>query len=420
MSFNSSKLSNGLNVLTFNMPHMNSVAINVIVKVGSRHELSEESGISHFLEHMAFKGTKNRNAEQIAKEFDMIGGHFNAYTSREQTVYYAKVLPEHCATALDILADILQNSLFNQEDIDKELQVILQEIAGVNDNPDDLAFEKFYSLAYQDQPLGLSILGTHENLKKFNQSSFQAYTAKHYTTDNIFISIAGAIRHEEVVALAEKLFKSFAPASKRKTIPAKYTGGYEFTDKTLEQTTIALGFESVSYINQKDFYATQILSIIFGGGISSRLFQKIREELGLAYSISAFGHSYADSGIFSIYAATDHQHVSILIDNILSEINKVRTYISEDEMNRTLAQVKSNILMAEERTSYKSEEVGKNFALFSRHFPISEIIDAILSITTKDVLNMANVIFSSKPTLTIVGKCPADFNFNKIEKELAK
>ena len=339
MSFFQSKTSNGINVVTYSMEHLNSITINVIVKVGSRYESEEESGISHFLEHMAFKGTKNRTATDIAIEFDTIGGHFNAYTSRENTVYYAKVLSQHGKQAMTILADILQNSVFNSDEITKEFSVISQEIAEVKDNPDDLVYEKFYTLAYPNQSLGRSILGSIENIAKFDKYAFTNYMSKHYNANNIVISIAGKINHTNAVHLVEELFSVFSESPYRNIQSSQYQGGTEIMQKDLEQTTIALGFEGVSYVNLETFYHAQILSIIFGGGLSSRLFQKIREELGLAYTIGSFMNSYSDSGIFSVYAATDHNNVENLLNNINNEIDKIQTNISAEELMRAKSRI---------------------------------------------------------------------------------
>ena len=408
MSFFQSKTSNGINVVTYSMEHLNSITINVIVKVGSRYESEEESGISHFLEHMAFKGTKNRTATDIAIEFDTIGGHFNAYTSRENTVYYAKVLSQHGKQAMTILADILQNSVFNSDEITKEFSVISQEIAEVKDNPDDLVYEKFYTLAYPNQSLGRSILGSIENIAKFDKYAFTNYMSKHYNANNIVISIAGKINHTNAVHLVEELFSVFSESPYRNIQSSQYQGGTEIMQKDLEQTTIALGFEGVSYVNLETFYQAQILSIIFGGGLSSRLFQKIREELGLAYTIGSFMNSYSDSGIFSVYAATDHNNVENLLNNINNEIDKIQTNISAEELMRAKSQIESNIYMAEEKPEYKSEEVGKNFSLFGKYFSTNEIMGIINSTQTSDLTKSAEKIFSSRPTLSIIGSPSPD------------
>ena len=415
MSFQNSKLANGINVVTFNMPYVNSVSINIIVKVGSRYESEQESGISHFLEHMAFKGTKNRSAEKMAEEFDAIGGYFNAYTSREQTVYYSKVLNENFDKAIEILADILQNSLFAQVDIDKELNIITQEIAGVNDNPDDLVYEKFYSLAFQNQAIGRSILGDANNLAKFKKDDFLRFLKNHYTAENIYISVAGTIEHDKVMNFTEKYFLSFPSASAQEIASAEYSGGFNHTKKTLEQTSIALGFESVPYSNITEFYYAQILSVILGGGLSSRLFQRIRESLGLAYSVGSFNSSYYDSGIFSIYASTDHKNVRELLGSLVIEINKIQEYISEEELQRAKSQIKTSILMAEERSEYKSEEIGKNFALFKKYFPTDEVLNVIMETRTDHLITCAKKIFASKPTLSIVGSLPKNFDFKEFK-----
>ena len=420
MSFLQSKTSNGINVVTYSMEHVNSVTINVIVKVGSRYESEQESGISHFLEHMAFNGTSNRTATEIAIEFDTIGGHFNAYTSRENTVYYTKVLSQHTKQAMTILADILQNSVFSSDEITKEFNVISQEIAEVKDNPDDLVYEKFYKLAYPNQPLGRSILGTVENIAKFDKPAFTSYMSKHYTTNNIVISIAGKINHDDAVHLVEQLFSSFSESEKRSCMTAQYKGGIEIIEKDLEQTTIALGFEGVSYSNIETFYHAQILSIIFGGGLSSRLFQKIREELGLAYSIGSWLNSYSDSGIFSIHAATDHSNVESVLDNINNEIDKIRINISEEELIRAKSQIESNIYMAEERPEYKSEEIGKNFSIFGKYFTVKEVMKIINSTQNNDLVKSAEKIFSSQPTLSIIGSPSSDVSTNFIARSLSK
>ena len=420
MSFLQSKTSNGINVVTYSMEHVNSVTINVIVKVGSRYESEQESGISHFLEHMAFKGTSNRTATEIAIEFDTIGGHFNAYTSRENTVYYTKVLSQHTKQAMTILADILQNSVFSSDEITKEFNVISQEIAEVKDNPDDLVYEKFYKLAYPNQPLGRSILGTVENIAKFDKPAFTSYMSKHYTANNIVISIAGKINHDDAVHLVEQLFSSFSESEKRSCMTAQYKGGIEIIEKDLEQTTIALGFEGVSYSNIETFYHAQILSIIFGGGLSSRLFQKIREELGLAYSIGSWLNSYSDSGIFSIHAATDHSNVESVLDNINNEIDKIRINISEEELIRAKSQIESNIYMAEERPEYKSEEIGKNFSIFGKYFTVKEVMKIINSTQNNDLVKSAEEIFSSQPTLSIIGSPSPDLSTNFIARSLSK
>lgn len=408
MTFNSSKIAGGLTILTYRMPSLRSVAINLIVKVGGRYEHLDESGMSHFLEHMAFKGTHTRSAKMIAEEFDALGGHFNAYTAKEQTVYYAKVLDENFKDALALIADIIQNSKFDKDDIASELQVILQEIAGVLDNPDELVYEKFYSIAFPNQSLGRTILGTKKTLSKFDYNSFKTFLSNHYTPENMFLSIAGNIDHETAVKVATDLFSSLKSGPKIHHEQSTYSGGYNFVKKDLEQTTVALGFESVPYTDLKKYYHAQILSLIFGGGISSRLFQHIREKLGLAYSVGAYNNAYSDTGLFSIYASTAHEKLPTLIENLASEIQNIKSLITPLELQRAKTQIKINVCMAEEKSVYKSEEVGRNYALFGQYYSTQDILDQIEAISVEDVLTIAKKIFNSKPTLSIVGN--ADYN----------
>ena len=327
-NFNVSKLKNGLTILTYNMPYVNSVAINLIAKVGARYEKTEEEGISHFLEHMAFKGTKTRTAKQIAEEFDSIGGHFNAYTGHENTVYYVRVLSENCDQALNILADIIQNSIFADEQIAKEYQVIMQEIAHHQDNPDDLIYAKFYNKVYREQPLGKSILGTAKTLATFMKEHFFNFIDKHYNAENLYLSIAGNIDHDKIVIIAEQLFSSLKRGVKSSFIPAKYIGGNCFINKELEQTSLVLGFEGTSYINLEKLYQTHLLYIMFGSGMSSRLFQSIREKLGLAYAVGSYNSAYFDSGVFTIYASTAHDKLELLYREIKNEIIKMTEQVS--------------------------------------------------------------------------------------------
>ncbi|WPY00492.1 M16 family peptidase [Candidatus Trichorickettsia mobilis] len=408
MTFNVSKLANGLTVVTYRMPAVQSVAINLIVKVGGRYETIETSGISHFLEHMAFKGTSTRSAKKIAENFDAIGGHFNAYTSREHTVYHAKVLHDDCFQALEILADIMQNSLFAEEDIIKERQVILQEIAQVYDDPDDLAQEVFYNLAYHNQPLGRSILGEEHILNSFNHQSFKDYLRKHYNANNIYLSVAGQVTHENIMKSAELLFSGLHSGQDNSYVSAEYTSGYHFTTKELEQTTVILGFENTSYLNLPALYHSQLLSLVFGGGVSSKLFQQIRENLGLAYSVGTYISAYHDSGLFSIYAATSHDKVAFLISSLAEEIKKITDNIRLEDLNRAKAQIKASIYISEESSSRKSEEVGKYYAIFGRYLSVEEIMEHIMTANIEDIKNVAINIFAAKPTLSIVGNCLAE------------
>jgi predicted Zn-dependent peptidase len=385
------------------MPNFRSVAINIIVNVGSRSESLIENGISHFLEHMAFKGTSSRTAKQIAEEFDNIGGHFNAYTSREQTVYHAKVLSEYTEKAVDILADILQNSVYNPEDILKEQSVIAQEIAQTLDSPDDLAYEKLLEVAYAEQSLGRSILGTVENINKFDKTILKQYVDKHYFAENIVIAAAGDVDHSVIEALASKYFNGFKSNLAVKFDKSVYTKGHSFIDKDLEQISYMLAFEGLPYMDINGYYKAQLMSIIFGGGISSRLFQEVRENLGLAYSVGSFMSSYFDTGLFMIHAGAARENLFKLSEVINKEITEICSAINQEELQRAKAQVRSNLLMADEKPGYKSEEIGRNFSILGRFFLTEEILDIIDSVNNQDIIDIAQRIFKTKPGLSIVG-----------------
>ena len=416
-NYSNTKLKNGINVVTYNMPHVRSVGINVIVKVGSRFENLSEWGISHFLEHMAFKGTENRSAKDIAEAFDNIGGAFNAYTSREQTVYHTKVLAENTELALEILADILQNSLYREEDVEKEKAVINQEIAQTNDNPDDLAFELLGPVAFGDTPVGRSILGTKESIAKFTPQNLKDYVAKHYNAENIYISAAGCVDHDIFIKLAERLFS--APShSAQNCEQAKYYGGCNLLEKDLEQTTFILGFEGYAYSNLKEYYTAQMLSLILGGGNSSRLFQQVRESRGLAYAVGAFMTSYNDTGLFSIYAGTDSSSLQELQSVLLQEVDKIKHDVTDIELQRAEAQMKANIWMAQEKTGYKAEEIGKNYSIFSRFVTPNEVISILNDITKDNIIKTANKIFTTTPSVTAVGNDLSGIDYSKIKEHL--
>lgn len=419
MTFKASKLPNDLSIVTYSMPSLKSVAINVIVGVGSRYEEPDEEGITHFLEHMAFKGTKTRNSKKIAEEFDAIGGQFNAYTSKEHTVYYAKVLEEHVEKAVDIISDIILNSEYSEEEISKEFNVICQEIAQTQDNPDDLAFENLIAKAFLGQPLGKSILGTESSIKRYKTEHFKEYVNKHYNAKNIVISAAGRVEHEKFSKIIESRFGSLQPNEKIVTKKAIYYPGDSFAEKKeLEQTTLFLAFNSSSYREIKEYYHTQILSLILGGGLSSRLFQVIREQSGLAYSVGSFNTSFSDNGVFSLYAGCSHEKAHDVLEKMGDEINKIRMEVKEEELSRAKDQIKSCIYMAEEKTAYKSEEIGKNYSLFGRFIGIDEVLEEISNTTCGDIMKVANSVFATKPCFSSVGAKADLVNYEKIKENL--
>lgn len=397
-------LSNGLYVLTDSMPQVQTVSVVLRVKVGSRHEADNQNGISHFLEHMAFKGTKTRTAKQIAEEFDAIGGVFNAYTSREFTVYYAKVLKEDLTTAVDILADIVQNSTFAEDELEKERNVILQEIAQTNDTPDDIIFDHHQATAYPDQPLGRSILGTPELVSAFTREDLNKYVNDNYHGNQLYLSAAGYISHEQFVNLAKTHFADLPKEVVNHSITNKYQGGENYTEKDLEQIHYIMSFPGYSYMGD-EHYTQHMLASILGGSMSSRLFQEIREKHGLAYSVYAFASAFEDCGTFGVYAGAAPEEVEKLVPLLCQELFKAAENITTEEIDRAKTQVKAGLLMGMESTQFRAETLGRDFAVYDRYISIDEVLEKINAINGKQLQDMMGTILECKePTISALGK----------------
>ena len=408
------KHDNGLVVATDKVADFESVTLSILVKSGSRNEKKQNSGISHFLEHMAFKGTATRTARDIAEEFDMIGGYFNAYTSRTSTVYYAKVLKNDLEKAIDILTDILLNSTFAKEELEKERQVIFQELCMTKDTPDDIVFDYFQETAFKDQPLGRSILGTEEFIKDLKRKELLDYFKKQYSTKNTIISAAGNFNSVQFNNLISDKFANFHNSNVKQYEKGQYTGGELHIKKDLEQAQFLLGFKGVSYLDE-DFYDAQILSIILGGGMSSRLFQEIREKRGLVYNISSFSTSYSDCGIFGIYSALDPVNINLLIDLISKEVLNITEKINEKEIMRAKAQIKSSLLMSMESTTSRAKKLCNNFAMFGRYISNDEVLKKINNVNSKSLQKMAKQIISNNNiTITTLGNVANIYSYNKI------
>lgn len=398
------RLSNGLRVAADEMTDVETVSIGAFVNTGSRNENEEINGISHFLEHMAFKGTKKRNARQIAEDFEGIGGRINAYTSKEKTVFYVKVLKKHSEFAVEFLADILQNSTFDKSELEKERGVILQEIAMTNDTPDDIIFDYFQETAFGNSCLGRSILGPVDNIKQFKQDHFFDYIEAQYNYKDIVIAAAGNIKQDDLVKWSEKYFNNLGTKKIAQLEKSSYVGGEFFKKKKLEQVNLILGFEGLSY-KDDNYYCGQILSMILGGGMSSRLFQQVREELGLAYSIYAFNFPYQDCGLFGIYSATAPNMVEKLLKATRVEIEKICQNISDLELDRVRNQFEASLLMARESTSSRMQKLGSDILVYDKVIEGEAILQKVKSFNKKDVVNLAQKLFNnSKETYSAIGK----------------
>lgn len=405
MRVNVTRLSSGLTVVTERMPHLESVALGVWIKSGSRNETTAEHGIAHLLEHMAFKGTARRTARQIAEEIENVGGEVNAATSTETTSYYARVLKDHVPLAVDILADILTESLFDEDELEREKNVILQEIGAATDTPDDVIFDNFSGVAYRDQTIGRPILGTPETVQSFTSAQIRHYLARNYTTDRIFVVAAGAVDHQSFVKQVEERFASLPqlPVTTPVLEKAIYTGGEIRETRDLMDAQVLLGFEGKAY-HARDFYCSQILANILGGGMSSRLFQEVRESRGLCYSVYAFHWGFSDTGIFGVHAATGGNDLPELMPVIVDELRKSSQTIHQEEIDRARAQVRAQLLMGQESPAARAGQMARQMMLYGRPIPNEEMMERLNDITRERLTDLAGrLFFDTVPTLSAIG-----------------
>ena len=396
MTTQTHQLSNGFRIVTENMPGLASASIGIWVGAGARHEAPEQNGIAHFLEHMAFKGTERRTALQIAEAIEDVGGYINAYTSREVTAYYARVLQNDVPLALDVLADILMNPVFDQSEIEVERGVILQEIGQALDTPDDVIFDWLQEQAYPDQPLGRTILGPGERVSNFSRDDLQGFIAEHYGPEQMILAAAGAVDHDAIVKLAEELFGDMPAKPLMSMDQARFGGGETRHVKDLEQAHFALGFESPGY-RADDIYVAQIYASALGGGMSSRLFQEIRENRGLCYTIFAQAGAYADTGMTTIYAGTSAAQLPELAQITIDEMKRAAGDISPAEVARARAQMKAGLLMGLESPSNRAERLARLVQIWDRVPPLSETVEKIDAVTTGDVRDLAQHMAEAAP-----------------------
>jgi predicted Zn-dependent peptidase len=399
------RLSSGLTVVTETMDRVETVSFGAYVATGTRNETEAENGASHFLEHMAFKGTARRTAAEIAEAIENVGGNINAYTAREQTAYYVKLLKEDLALGADIIGDILTHSTFAPEELERERGVILQEIGQANDTPDDIIFDRFQETAYPGQPMGRPVLGTEAGIRSMARGQLTGYMHRHYAAGNVVVAAAGALQHETVVELARKHFADLPTDMPGRFVPGAYAGGEFRESRELDQVHIVLGFPSVSFADP-DYYPALLLSTLLGGGMSSRLFQEIREKRGLVYSIYSFAAPFIDGGVFGIYAGTGEQEAEELMPVTLAELRKVQKDVTQEELNRARAQVKAGLLMSLESTGSRCEQVARQMQVFGRVIPTEETVAKLNAVTLDDIRRTALRIFGGKPTLATLG--PAD------------
>ena len=402
MSVRKTVLTNGLTIVTDELNTVETVSFGVWVKVGSRYESKSLSGVSHFLEHMAFKGTDRRSARGIAEEIESVGGQLNAYTSSELTAYHATVMKEDIGLGVDILGDILQHSVFEVEELERERAVILQEIAYTQDSPEDLVFELFQELAYPDHPLGRPITGLPEVVKTLDRSEIYDYMKHNYGSRNLVVAAAGNIEHEKFCELIKSAFGELAEGQTIKPEKPTYIGGERHIRKDFEQAHLVIGYPGPSAVESLRL-EVGIGSTVLGGGMSSRLFQEIREKMGLAYSVYSFISSYQDAGLMGFYAATSPDQSENLLERMQYEIENILKGITTDELNRAKALLKSGVVMSLESTSARAEKAARDLVIYGKILPISDLIARIDNVSIDGVMEAMTNCLSSRVTLSQVG-----------------
>jgi predicted Zn-dependent peptidase len=411
-------LANGLRIVTDRIDTVATASLGLWVDVGTRHEAPEVNGAAHFLEHMAFKGTERRSARAIAEEIEAVGGHLNAYTSRESTAYYAKVLKEDVPLALDILSDILLNSSFDPAEFERERTVILQEIGQANDTPDDIIFDHFQERAFPDQAMGRPTLGSPEIIRRLSRESVIAYLRDHYGAARMVLSASGNLDHDRFVDLAEKLLSAMPAEQAITTEPARYIGGEYRQDRDLEQLHLVLGFPSLP-LGDPDYYAASVLSTAFGGGMSSRLFQEVREKRGLVYTIHSFAHSFRDGGLFGIYAGTGEADAEELVPVLCDETMRLADGLTEVELARAKAQMKAGLLMSLESTGARCEQMAQHMLIHGTPFDPGDLVRRLEAVDDAAIGRVVAGWRAAPPTLAALGPVGRLEDFERLRARLA-
>ena len=402
MTLRLTTLPNGFRIVTEDMPGLKSASIGVWVTAGGRHERPEQNGIAHFLEHMAFKGTKTRSALQIAEAIEDVGGFINAYTSREMTAYFARVLQDDVSLALEVISDIVLNPVFDSKEIEVERHVILQEIGQALDTPDDVIFDWLQEASYPGQAFGRTILGPSERVSSFGRDDLTRFVAQHYGPDQMILSAAGGVDHDRIVAGARAIFGGLKPVGAAPVQPADFRGGERREVKNLEQVHFALAFEAPGY-RAPDVYTAQVYAMALGGGMSSRLFQKIREERGLCYSIFAQSAAYEDTGQITLYAGTSEEEIGELTRLTLEELKRSAEDMTEVEVARARAQLKAGLLMGLESPSSRAERAARLLAIWGRVPDLDESVARIDAVSLADVRGYAGAMTQARSALALYG-----------------
>ncbi len=400
------------------MGHLQSASVGIWVDAGARHESEEMHGIAHLLEHMAFKGTARRGAREIAEEIEAVGGHLNAYTGREHTAYYARVLKADVPLAIDILADILQHSVFDPKELERERQVVIQEIGQAFDTPDDIVFDHLQETAFPGQPIGRPILGTAAGIQAMPRENLARFMATNYHAPRMVLVAAGGVTHEAILALAEEHLADLGGDGGQAMPGARFQGGEFREDRDLEQVHFTLALPGLTY-RHEDFYAYQVTATVLGGGMSSRLFQEVREERGLCYSVFAFASSFVDDGLFGVYAGTGAEEVGELVPVICEEIGKLGRDATEVEIARARAQLKAGILMSLESSGARAEQLARQMLIHGRPLPVEELVAKVDAVDAEDVRRVARRLAAGVPVIAALGPIDGLASYDDIRASLS-
>ena len=407
-------LENGLTIIGEEIPYVKSISLGVWINAGSRIEDEEISGVSHFIEHMLFKGTRNRTSKQIASEIDNLGGQINAFTSKECTCYYVKLLDSHIDIGIDVLSDMILNSKFNEDDLDKERSVIIEELKMYEDSPEDLAYDLLTENIYKNDPLGMNIIGTEESLKRLNREKLLDYFNKYYVPNNSVIAISGNFNFDEIINKIEEKFKIWKKRDVNVDIKkAEFKSCFLTKNKDIEQVNLAMSLEAVPLENDKEVYALAVINTVFGGSISSRLFQKIREEKGLVYSIYSSQSLYRKCGELGIFASMSNEHLKEVYESIIEEIKIMKKYyLTDQEIKESKEQLKGSYILGLESTSSRMMSIGRSLLLNNKVESTDDILKSIDNVDRETVKIVIDKIFNlDKLGVCIVGR---DVEENKL------
>lgn len=418
MSIEFTTLPNGLRIVTDRVQGVESVAVGVWASIGTRHENLVHNGVAHMVEHMLFKGTPRRDALMIAEVIEDVGGNMNAYTGREMTAYYVHLLQEHFELGLEVLSDILQNSTMPEYEVERERGVILQEIKMYADTPDRQVFDNFQEAAYPGQALGASALGTVDTITRMSRETLMDYVRDHYVPSNLVVAVSGNLEHGYVVDKVKSYFDNLPEGKSGSFLPAHYRPQQSLVEKDTEQSHIVLGFQGIKRSDDR-YAAFRLLSSLLGGGMSSRLFQQVREKRGLVYSIYSFYDSFHDDGLFGVYAGTSPDHLPELMPVVLDELKGVMDRVTSEELQRAKAQIKAGVLMSRESTLTRADQQARYILNFNRPFDVNRLLEDMDKVTEEDIVSLAQAVFQTEPTLAVIGDSKGLMEYEKIRARLA-